>query len=34
VSAVLGYAKRSNRTLSDEEIVQVIKEHRASLTAT
>ena len=30
VDAVLGHAKRSNRVLSDEEIVQVIKEHRAA----
>lgn len=29
VAAVLGYAKRSNRTLEDDEIHQVIKEHRA-----
>lgn len=31
VAAVLGYAKRSNRVLSDEEILQVIKEHRDAL---
>jgi 2-isopropylmalate synthase len=30
VAAVLAYAKRSNRVLSDEEIAQVIKEHRAA----
>jgi len=29
VAVVLGAAKRSNRVLSDEEIVSVIKEHRA-----
>jgi 2-isopropylmalate synthase len=30
VAAVLGHAKKSNRVLSDEEINQVIKDHRAS----
>jgi 2-isopropylmalate synthase len=34
VTAVLGYAKRSNRVLTDEEIVQVIKEHRVANPAT
>jgi 2-isopropylmalate synthase len=29
VSAVLGHAKKSNRVLSDTEIVQVIKDHKA-----
>ncbi|MCA9679597.1 MAG: 2-isopropylmalate synthase, partial [Myxococcales bacterium] len=29
VAAVLDHAKRSNRVLSDEEIVHCIKEHRA-----
>ncbi len=34
VAAVLGAAKKSNRVLSDEEIFQVIKEHRASAPTT
>jgi 2-isopropylmalate synthase len=29
VAAVLGHAKKSNRVLSDEEIIQVIKDHKA-----
>ncbi len=34
VAVVLGAAKRSNRTLSDEEIMAVIKEHKAATPAT
>jgi 2-isopropylmalate synthase len=33
VDAVLGHAKRSNRVLSDEEILHVIKDHRAASAA-
>jgi 2-isopropylmalate synthase len=33
VATVLGHAKRSNRVLSDEEIVAVIKDHRAATPA-
>jgi 2-isopropylmalate synthase len=33
VDAVLGHAKRSNRVLSDEEILHVIKDHRAATAA-